>query len=292
MGLMVGVAAAPCAGALVSGIAIEIARIGSVPVGLLVFTTIGVGIGLPFVAIGAFSTGAKVLPKSGGWLKTVKAVLGLVVLWIAADYLFKGLGFKPDEARTMIGWTVFFAGAAIYLFAFDNSGNTRLIFGIKGAAILALGLLAGQAWNSYGQIKKDQELAALAAKSGQKVAPTKVTWIKYTPEAFEEAKKSGKPILIDSTADWCAVCKEIDEAVFKQPPSIIALQNVVTLKIDLSTGVDPNYDKSVRKQFNIVGLPQVMLFKPGGELARKFMDLKQLPNPQVLLDALKDATTL
>ena len=291
MGLMVGVAAAPCAGALVSSVAIEVARIGSVPIGLLVFTTIGLGIGLPFVVIGAMSQGAKALPKSGGWLKTVKSVLGIVVLWIAADYFFKGLGFKPEEPRTLVAWTIFYFGAAVYLLGFDNSGNTRIIFGIKGAAVLALGLLMGQAMTTRAGILKEEEFEKLAATSGGKTKPvaTKVEWVKFTPEAFEEAKKSGKPILIDGTADWCLVCKEIDEAVFKKPAAIIALQDVVTMKIDLSTGVDPAYDEAVRKQFKIVGLPHIMLFKPGGEQIRTFSDLKQLPNPDVLVAALKEA---
>lgn len=290
MGLLVGFAAAPCAGALVAAFAVEVAKIGQVSAGLLVFTTIGIGLGLPFVVIGAMSTGAKALPKSGGWLKAVKAVLGIVVFWIAADYLFKGLGFKPEEGRTAIAWAVFFALSAGYLFVFENSGSTRLIFGIKGAAILVLGVLAGQSLQAYGQIEKEQKLATLIAQTGAKDAaiPTRINWIKYTPEAFEEAKASGKPILIDGTADWCLVCKEIEHAVFAKPEAIVALRNVVTMKIDLSTGVDPAYDEMVRKQFNIVGLPHIMLMKPGGEQARLFQDLKQLPNPKVLIDALKE----
>lgn len=289
MGLLVGFAAAPCAGALVAAFAVEVAKIGQVSAGLLVFTTIGIGLGLPFVVIGAMSTGAKALPKSGGWLKAVKAVLGIVVFWIAADYLFKGLGFKPEEARTAIAWAVFFGLSAGYLFLFENSGSSRLIFGIKGAAILVLGVLAGQSLQSYGQIRKEEKLAALVAQTGAKeTIPTKIEWIKYTPEAFEEAKATGKPILIDGTADWCLVCKEIDHAVFEKPEAIVALRNVVTMKIDLSTGVDPAYDEMVRKQFNIVGLPHIMLMRPGGEQARLFQDIKQLPNPQVLIDALRE----
>lgn len=290
MGLLVGFAAAPCAGALVAAFAVEVAKIGQVAAGLLVFTTIGIGLGLPFVVIGAMSTGAKALPKSGGWLKAVKAVLGIVVFWIAADYLFKGLGFKPEEARTAIAWAIFFALSAGYLFLFENSGSTRLIFGIKGAAILVLGVLAGQSLQSYGQIVKEEKLAALVQKTGGQGAaiPTRINWIKYTPEAFEEAKATGKPILIDGTADWCLACKEIEHAVFDKPEAIVALRNVVTMKIDLSTGVDPAYDEMVRKQFNIVGLPHIMLMKPGGEQARLFQDIKQLPNPKVLIEALKE----
>ncbi|HRF59725.1 MAG TPA: cytochrome c biogenesis protein CcdA [Fimbriimonadaceae bacterium] len=293
MGLLVGVAAAPCAGALVSSLAIEVARIGVVPLGILVFTMVGVGIGLPFVAIGALSTGAKALPKSGGWLKAVKAVLGMVVLYIAVDYLFQGLGWKADEPRTQIGWVVFYAAAAAYLFLFEKTEPNRLIVGIKGAAILGLGLFAGQSWSTYKQVVQERELLALSQKSGGEgvptAIPTKIAWQKFTPEAFEAAKQTGKPILIDGTADWCKVCKEIDEAVFKKPAAIVAMRDVIALKIDLSTGVDPAYDEAVRKQFNIVGLPHIMLFDGSGKEVAKFMDIDELPNPEVLIDNLKKA---
>ena len=49
-------------------------------------------------------------------------------------------------------------------------------------------------------------------------------------------------------------------------------------------------DVPAGKQFKIVGLPHIMLFKPGGELARQFMDIKQLPNPETLINALKEAS--
>lgn len=293
MGLLVGVAAAPCAGALVSSLAIEVARIGVVPLGILVFTTVGVGIGLPFVAIGALSTGAKALPKSGGWLKAVKAVLGMVVLYIAVDYLFQGLGWKADEPRTQLGWLVFYSGAAAFLFLFEKTEPNRLIVGIKGAAILVLGLFAGQSWSTYKQVVQERELLALTQKGGTHQAPvalpTKIAWQKFTPEAFEAAKQTGKPILIDATADWCKVCKEIDEAVFKKPASIVAMRDVIALKIDLSTGVDPAYDEAVRKQFGIVGLPHIMLFDGAGQQVATFMDIDELPNPDVLIENLKKA---
>ena len=57
------------------------------------FGLIGLGMGLPFMVLATVSSGAKGLPKSGGWLKTTKAVLGLLVLYFAFDYLFKGIGF-------------------------------------------------------------------------------------------------------------------------------------------------------------------------------------------------------
>jgi thioredoxin:protein disulfide reductase len=252
MGLLVGVAAAPCAGALVSTIAIEVARIGQVPLGVLVFTAIGFGIGLPFVALAAAASGTKSMPKSGAWLKTIKAVLGIVVLWIAMDYLLKGLGFRSEEPRTFAAWAAFYIGAAIYLFAFENSGSTKTAMVIKGAAVLALGILGGGSLQSYQNVLQPA------------YASTKIPWQTFTPESFEAAKVSGKPIFIDATADWCVKCKELERKVFNQPRSVAAMEGVIGLKIDWSTGVDPAYIEMTRKQFGIQGLPHFELFAPGG----------------------------
>jgi thiol:disulfide interchange protein DsbD len=279
MGLLMGFAAAPCAGALVSAVAIGVADTQSVPLGVTVFTAIGFGLGLPFFALASLTTGAnKVLPKSGGWLKTVKAILGLVVLWLGADYLFKGLGWRSDDARTFLGWVVFYLGGAAYLLFFDKSDPTRAVQGLKGMAALALGLLAGMAWQSRSTAIFEQQLQAAGAG-----VPTKVQWIPWTEASFEEAKKSGKPIFVDAWAEWCTECKVIEKNVLNTPQGIQALQGVVTMKIDWSTGQDSAYIDATSKKFDIVGLPHLMFFKPGGEPTKTVNDLKSVDELKVLL---------
>ncbi|MCW5936115.1 MAG: thioredoxin family protein [Fimbriimonadaceae bacterium] len=261
MGLLMGFAAAPCAGALVSAVAIEVANTQNLGIGLLVFTSIGLGLGLPFIVLAAVSTGAsKVLPKSGGWLKAVKSVLGLVVLWLAVDYLFKGLGMKPDDPRTLLGWVAAYGLAAAYLLFFEKEQPTKLVMGIKGVALLALGLMAGTALEARSQALFNEELRQLGNPGA-----ISVNWQPYNAETFAKAKESGKPIFIDVTADWCVKCQETDKNVFRTPQGIAALNEVVALKIDHSTGVDPAYIDATTKEFNIVGLPHFMTFKPGGE---------------------------
>lgn len=258
MGLLVGVAAAPCAGALVSGAALEVARIGVVPLGVLVFTAIGVGLGLPFVVLGAVSAGIKTLPKSGSWLDAVKATLGVAVMYLAFDYLLKGLGFRSEEPRTAFAWTTFFLAAAVFLLAYKNKGLTVQTLGVKGASVLVLGFFAGGAFTHGQGLVKEAEFAELGVAR-------RIEWQKFTPEAFEAAKASGKPILIDITADWCVKCREIDKAIFQSARGVRAASNIVALKIDHSTGVDPDYIAATTKQFKVVGLPHIVYLRPGGE---------------------------
>ncbi len=277
MGLLMGFAAAPCAGALVIGAATKVAEIGSVGFGILVFTSIGLGLGLPFMALAALSAGAKAWPKSGGWLGTVKALLGIVVFWLGFDYLLKGLGMRIGDPNTLLAWILAYLVAAAYLLFVEHSGQTRAIFVIKGVAVLALGLLAGSALSQRNQALFEQQLA----HSGGTTA--RVVWTKYTPEAFEQAKRSGKPILIDASADWCVKCQEIKHDVLEKPEAVAALRGVETLVIDHSTGVDQAYIDSTSKQFGIKGLPQVMFFKPGGEPSATVYELKSVDGLKSLL---------
>ena len=275
MGLLMGFAAAPCAGPVVTVFAVKIAQFHNVGLGLVMFTTIGIGLGLPFFAIGALSTGAKTLPRAGGWLKTLKALLGIVVLYVALNYFLEALQFRSDQPRTMVVQACFLVLSAAYLFLFEKSGSTQLIWGIKGLAILVCGVLAGQLIATRSATIRDEQLAALGATN-------EIHWVPFTAASYDEAKKSGKPIVIDASADWCALCHEIENAVFKKPEGIAAMQNVVALSIDESTGVDPNYIATANKTFGIQGLPHVEILAPGGKSVKVVTGLDQMDTPDKL----------
>jgi thiol:disulfide interchange protein len=270
MGLLMGFAAAPCAGALVLAVAVKVAEIKSIPVGLGMFGLIGLGMGLPFMALATASSGAKALPKSGGWLKTTKAVLGLVVIYIALDYLFKGLGLSPSEARTQYLWAAVFGAFAIFLLFFDKSDATTAVLRIKGVAAVGLGLLGGLAYSTAKQITFDEDYAKLVAEQGatntdSQVVGKSINWIPYNDENFAKAVASGKPIMIDGRADWCTICHEMEARVFHTPEGLIALSGVYLLEVDWSTDVPKEYIDMTKKRFAIKGLPHVVFMEPGGK---------------------------
>ncbi len=281
MGLLMGFAAAPCAGALVGAVAVKVADIGSIPTGLGMFGLIGLGMGLPFMVLATVSTGAKGLPKSGGWLKTTKAVLGLLVLYIAADYVFQGLGLKSTQASTQIAWIAVLGGFVTYLLFFDKSDATRAVAAIKGVAAVALGVLGGLAFASYQKITFDEEYARLMNEKGfsssdSQIVGDRINWILYNDESFARAVASGKPILIDGRADWCKICHEMEKRVFNTPEGLIALSDVYLLEIDWSTKVPDEYKQMTKDRFKIAGLPHVVFMKPGGKDEFSVGDIKDV----------------
>lgn len=78
----------------------------------------------------------------------------------------------------------------------------------------------------------------------------------------------------------------IEKNVLDKPETIVAMRDVVAIKVDWSTGVDPEYQRRTKELFGIVGLPHLVVHKPGGQQSRVFTHLS---TPKELIDAIKEA---
>jgi len=272
MGLMVGVAAAPCAGPVIVAIFSEVAKLRNVPMGILIFSTVGLGLGLPYLLLGAASSGAaKSLPKAGGWMKAVKSILGFIVIGVGLSYLLQALPRSISEPYTLHIWAGFYALAAFYFIFLDRSGTTQAIFAIKATSVLLAGILIGMGWQRIQTPSQGPEIA----------------WQPLTEASWTAAKASGKPIFIDATANWCAECRVIEANVLEKPETVAALKNSIAMRIDWSTGVDPLYQKWTADTFNIKGLPHLIVTRPGGSTSQVF---NHLETPDELIRALRVAS--
>lgn len=274
MGMLVGVGAAPCAGPAIAAIAAKAAEQRNVVLGTAMFTSVGLGLGLPYLILAGTAAGAKSLPRAGGWMTVVKTILGLIVIGVGINYLIQALPAAAPYANLV--WSVFGLLSGAYLFLFDKADLNKVVMRLKGAAILGFGLFGGLSLQQYQQGLKDAELARLGA-----VART--NWVRFDDDTFAAAKASGKPIFIDATANWCAECREIEHTIFDTPRGIVALGKVVTMKIDWSTGADPAYVKKTGDLFGISGLPHLVILKPGGEPFKVKNGLKSVDELEALL---------
>jgi thiol:disulfide interchange protein DsbD len=139
----------------------------------------------------------------------------------------------------------------------QTPGKTfRYVRTIVGIVFLAIALFVA---SSGVQGYLDEGLAA--AKSG---APMNaIAWSPYSEEKLAEAAAAGRPVLIDSFADWCIPCKEMDKLTFSRPEVIAASREFVMLKADLTS----NKDAGVRgfyKKYGIKGVPTFIFLKPDG----------------------------
>ncbi len=83
-------------------------------------------------------------------------------------------------------------------------------------------------------------------------------------QALAAARASGRPVMIDFFAEWCAACKELDRATYVAPQVVSEAQRFVRIKVDGTNGQDAL--DALYQRFGIEGLPTVAFVSSGGEI--------------------------
>jgi thiol:disulfide interchange protein DsbD len=192
----------------------------------------GLALGLPFALFAMFPNMLESLPKSGGWLNTIKVSLGFIELALALKFLSNAdlvahWGIIKIEAFLVL-WLIIFLLLAIYLFGkiqFPHEIKpNKISFDRKVFALLSLGfaiyLASGLIYN-----KETQSYRALSLLSGlapplgysyflPKECPNNLNCFKDFKSGIEYAKKVDKPVLLDFTGYACVNCRKMEEHVW------------------------------------------------------------------------------
>ncbi len=87
MGLVAGIVAAPCTGPVLAVILTLIAAQGDLSRGAVLMVLYAIGMGVPFLVLGTFSSALSHIPKSGPWMTGIKNVFGVIILLAGVYYL-------------------------------------------------------------------------------------------------------------------------------------------------------------------------------------------------------------
>lgn len=88
----------------------------------------------------------------------------------------------------------------------------------------------------------------------------RINWQTDYAAALSEARKSGKPIMLDFTAKWCAPCQEMEKTFWTRPDVAEAMKSFVAVKIDYDA------EKKLVNRFAVRGLPYIAFSDPIGNL--------------------------
>lgn len=252
-----------CTGPIIGTLLVEAAVNGGYmgPIlGMLAFSS---ALALPFALFAMFPGWMNSLPKSGGWLNTVKVVLGFLELALAFKFLSNAdlvlqAGFLPREIFIAI-WITVFGALAIYLFGWiklphdsplDGISVGRLmmailvtwftIYLIPGMWGAPLKLISGfpppafysESPNGVGY--KSTMVAAGSTNDSHDGLPkgAEPEHCPYNLNCFHDyelglayAKEVGKPVMLDFTGWACVNCRKMEEQVWGDPHVLEMLQN-------------------------------------------------------------------
>ncbi|MAD96392.1 MAG: hypothetical protein CMB99_03600 [Flavobacteriaceae bacterium] len=224
----------------------------------------GLALALPFALFAMFPSWLNSLPKSGGWLNTVKVVLGFLELAFAFKFLSNAdlvehWGLLKREI--FIGlWILIFFGLALYLFKrikFPHDGpNKKLSFSRISFAVLIIsfvvylipGTFKTPTWNLnlLSGFPPPQFYSIYEQESD---CPLGLDCYKDFDLGLNMAKLQNKPILLDFTGWACVNCRKMEENVWVDP-SIYKLLNEEFILISLY--VDDRKELPKEEQFQFL----------------------------------------
>ena len=246
----------PIIGTLLVDAAVNGERIGPV-IGMFGFA---LALSLPFALFAAFPGWLNSLPKSGGWLDVVKKVLGFIELIFALKFLsnadlVRQWGLVPREVFIGI-WIVLLIAMGLYLFGklrfkYDMKGapisTTRKVLGglsFLTAALLLPGLLlkpipligdviSGFPPPEFYNIKSSKIYGGgHDAEHAHEDENVGLHGIQDLEAGIAEAKKLGKPILLDFTGWACVNCRKMEENVWPKMESLMKEYTLISLYVD------------------------------------------------------------
>ncbi len=222
----------------------------------------GLALALPFAFFALFPNLLKKLPNSGGWMTTVKAILGFLELGFAFKFLSNAdlvahWGILKREIFLGIWLFIALAMVAYLLGVFRLPHDSPSQKVTTPRKVLALLVLAFAGYITTGILPNNK--AGLSLLSG---FPPPTFYSIYTSEeshsplqvkvfhdfelAVSQAKKINKPILIDFTGWACVNCRKMEENVWTDPKIKTLLENDVVL---VSLYVDDRKELPVEEQF-------------------------------------------
>ena len=195
----------------------------------------GLALGLPFSLFAMFPNILEKLPKSGGWLNTIKVTLGFIELALALKFLSNAdlvAHWGILKIELFLGlWIIIFLLLGIYLLGkikFPNEQTTKKISSFRlfsaivvfGFSIyLASGLIYDKKRESYNALPLLSGLAPPLGYSyfSPKDCPNNLECFKDLKTGMNYARKVNKPVLLDFTGYACVNCRKMEEHVWPLP---------------------------------------------------------------------------
>ncbi len=191
-GIMATMLATPCSGPLLGGV-LSFAFVQPLPIIMLIFVTVGVGMALPYIAMAIQPRLAALLPKPGAWMHVLEKIIGFFLL---ATCLYL-LSILPEKMLLPMLLSL-------------------LMVAVLGWIWGSFGDLRAPRWRRYmlGSFLLIGIVAAVLYVARPEPA-AQIIWQEFSAHTFQE-NVGKKNMLVEFTADWCPNCKFLEKTVLTE----------------------------------------------------------------------------
>jgi thiol:disulfide interchange protein DsbD len=260
-------------------------------VGMLAFSTV---FALPFFLLALMPQWMAALPKSGGWLNSVKVLMAFLEVAAAMKFvsnvdLVWGWGLFTHDV-VLATWVVIFVMMALYVlglfrFAHDapvgHIGITRLVTALLCGTI-GLWLMTGLVGKPLGELEAFLPPPPDALKSGVATAASsnELSWIMNDyPQALARATQEGKRVFIDFTGYTCTNCRWMEANMFPREDvrRQLAAFVLVRLYTDGEGEIFQRQQRLQEEKYQTVALPFYAVVNADGSPVASFAGLTRDP---------------
>lgn len=265
MGLTMGIIAAPCIGPVVLGLLIYVGSEKDAVLGFSLFATMGLGMGLPYIALASAAGSIHKLPRSGEWLRWTNRVFGVVLMGMAYYFLTPLIPTETEE----ILLPLLVATGSIYLGFLEPSGAQLRGFLLVKRTIGVTGLAFG-IW---------------LALPGAPMAAG-IRWQPLTRVSLSQAIEENRPAVIEFGAEWCLPCVEMEHSTFIDPNVSHEARRFTMLQADVTEESPTN--TALLEEFAVAGVPTIIFYDATGVERRRLVGFV---SARRMLDTLQSITS-
>lgn len=261
-GIVATMLATPCSGPFMAPVfAFTLSQ--PKPVIFLIFAVMGLGMASPYLIAGLFPAFANLLPRPGMWMVRFKQFSGFVlmgtVLWL----------LESVEANRQLPVLVMLLAIALALWMvgnlYDLTSTTSRKWKVRLTALAVAAPIFWYGFSNYQFLGTVAPPVAADEKRPDAIVDHAelIAWSPFSEERLLSLREEGKPMIIDFTADWCAVCKTNEKLALNTTAvaDFLRQHEIVPLMADFT-----KRNPEIRKWLNQFGqdmVPLTVIIPPG-----------------------------
>ena len=249
-GLFATLMATPCSAPFL-GTAVGFALTQPATTVLGIFSAVGIGMALPYLALALTPRAVRLLPKPGAWMDGFRIVMGFLLAATAVWLLYV---LSSQVSRERLAFVQLLLLAMAMGLWFRQRSRRSLASGLLAALALAAAL--GAVALAQGGSRPDGP--GLSSR-----AERLIPWTEFDRAEAERLAAEGRLVFVDVTADWCFTCKVNERLVLetREVADAFERREVIAMKADWTNRNDAIAD--FLAAHGRYGIPFYLLYRPG-----------------------------